>query len=324
MTDAARPIIIKKVKKGAHGHHGGAWKVAYADFVTAMMAFFLLLWLLNAVTDEQLEGISNYFAPISTTATTSGAGGLLGGETVRSDRDYPDPMGPSSGADTVQPARQGDYDETEVEGDAETPPEHDDARAVIEHAPTDLAELAPEDLDDMVREREEQQFEQAKQRILEAIEAAPRLKPLADSLLIDNTPEGLRIQIVDQEGLAMFPRGSADMYLHTRKLIELIAKVIVEMPQPVAITGHTDATPYATDSGYGNWELSVDRANAARRALLQYGVPPDRVSRVVGRAATDPLLPEAPEAPGNRRLSVLMLRNAVTPLNTAAAASAGL
>lgn len=177
--------------------------------------------------------------------------------------------------------------------------------------------LAEEDLEEILRQREEQQFEKAKQRILEAIEGSPKMKQLAKSLLIENTPEGLRIQIIDQEGLAMFPRGSAEMYLHTRRLLEQISKVIAEMPQQLAIAGHTDATQYVTNNGYSNWELSVDRANAARRALLHFGVSTDRVSRVIGRAATDPLLPHDPEAPANRRLSVVLLRNSSEILKTA-------
>ncbi len=282
MADAQRPLIVKRIKKGGHGHHGGAWKVAYADFVTAMMAFFLLLWLLNAVTDEQLEGISNYFAPISLTSTTSGSGGLLGGETIVSEQVMPDPMSPPSASEEL------------------SPPEVDD-----DDPPPEATKEA--DLDKLLKQREEKQFGDAKERILQAIEGSPKLKQLAKSILIDNTPEGLRIQIMDQEGLPMFPRGSADMYLHTKRLLELVAGVVLEMPQSVAITGHTDATRYTTDSGYGNWELSADRANAARRQLIHFGIPEQRISYVVGKAATEPLIPEDPEAPANRRLSVVLL-----------------
>jgi chemotaxis protein MotB len=300
-------VIIRRIKKSAGGHHGGAWKVAYADFVTAMMAFFLLLWLLNAVTDEQLEGISNYFAPISLKPTTSGAGGLLGGETITATLQLPNPMGPPNGVDDIAPPGPGIAEEASEKAS--------DGREKSEAAGGKVDER---DLDALLKRREEQQFAEAKDKILEAIEASPRLKLLAKSLLIDNTPEGLRIQILDQEGLPMFPRGSAEMHLHTQKLLELISGVVLQMPQQVAITGHTDAVPYVTDNGYSNWELSADRANAARRALLHYGVPEERIAHVIGKAATEPLLPQDPEAPANRRLSVLLLRHAAEPVRTAA------
>ena len=156
-------------------------------------------------------------------------------------------------------------------------------------------------MDRLLREREEEQFRDAAERLREALENTPQLKLLAKSLIIDNTPEGLRIQIHDQDGLAMFPRGSTEMYLHTRRLLEMIADVIMQMPQQVAITGHTDATPYVRDNGYGNWELAADRANAARRVILTYGVPETRVSRVVGKAAIEPLIVDEPGAPADEQ-----------------------
>lgn len=285
-----QPIIIKKVKKGGHGHHGGAWKVAYADFVTAMMAFFLLLWLLNAVSQEQLEGISDYFSPISTTKSTTGGGGLLAGKTV---------------------AKKGVF-----EVDVSPPGASADANIADESQGESRPKRAEEDGDNtslkLQRQREEQQFRAAEEQLRSAIEAVPHLKELAKSLMIDNTPEGLRVQIVDQDGLPMFPRGAADMHIHTRKMLELVAKVIVQMPQSIVLAGHTDATRFQGASGYTNWELSADRANAARRALIEFGVPDNRVTSVVGRAATDPLLPHDPEAPGNRRLTMVLLRGSGT------------
>lgn len=140
---------------------------------------------------------------------------------------------------------------------------------------------------------------------------------MADSLLIDDTPEGLRIQIIDQAGLPMFPRGEAEMYPHTRRMLEMVAQVVQKMPQAIDITGHTDATPYQDGRDYSNWELSADRANAARRALVQFGVPERRIARVVGKAQTDPLVTSDPEAPGNRRLSLVMLRRTGTAASDA-------
>jgi len=142
----------------------------------------------------------------------------------------------------------------------------------------------------------------------DTISGIPNMKRLQESLMIDNTPEGLRIQLVDQDGLAMFPSGSAEMFLHTRRLLELVAKVVASMPQQVSVSGHTDAVPFVSDTGYSNWELSADRANSARRGLQQYGVPEKRFSRVVGKAATEPLLPDDPKNSRNRRLSIILLR----------------
>jgi chemotaxis protein MotB len=275
MSKKSAPIIVRRSKRVAHAHHGGAWKVAYADFVTAMMAFFLLLWLLNAVSKEQLEGISDYFAPISTRTSTSGGGGLLAGKTV---------------------AKKGVF---------ETDMSH--GTSAVRERPSS-GEMSEEDIDELLRAREEEQFHDAERQLRQAIAESPELQGLAKSLLVDNTPEGLRIQIIDQEGLPMFPRGEAEMYPHTREALELVAKVVQRMPQDIDISGHTDATRFQNDNGYSNWELSADRANAARRTLLQFGIPETRISRVAGRAATEPLLAKDPDAPGNRRLSVVLLR----------------
>ena len=266
---AKQPIIIKKVNKGGHGHHGGAWKIAYADFVTAMMAFFLLLWLLGSVTQEQLEGISNYFDPTDVTeAQFSGSGGLLGGKTVTEE---------GAATDSIT---------------MDLPPPKAGAGSAAA----------------LISENEDEQFEEAKQQIEDALQSVPNLKKLAKSLMIENIPEGLKIQLIDQDGLALFPSGSAKMYLHTRRLIEVVSKVIMSLPQQISISGHTDAVPFLASGGYSNWELSSDRANSARRELLHFKVPAQRYSRVVGKAATEPLLPDDPKNSRNRRLSIILLR----------------
>jgi chemotaxis protein MotB len=244
---------------------------------------------------------------MNTRPTTSGAGGILSGDTISARHNYPNRAGPPNASFEVSVPRQGES-ETEPLDESEQPGT-DRAFGKIEGMES---RIATEDLDQLLREREEEQFRDAAERLREAIENTPQLKLLAKSLIIDNTPEGLRIQIHDQDGLAMFPLGSTEMYLHTRRLLEMIAGVIVQMPQQVAITGHTDSTPYVRDNGYGNWELSADRANAARRVILTYGVPEMRVSRVVGKAATEPLIVDEPGAPANRRLSVVLLRGAST------------
>ncbi len=291
MADEAggQPIIIKKINKGGHAAHGGAWKIAYADFVTAMMAFFLLLWLLNSVTQEQLEGISNYFAPVSASTSTSGSGDILGGKTITEEGASESSTSRDSVSVDLPPPKAGKGSQ-ENESDAES---DSDSGSASEEA---------------LKQAEEEQFEKAKEELEDTISGIPNMKRLQESLMIDNTPEGLRIQLVDQDGLAMFPSGSAEMFLHTRRLLELVAKVVANMPQQVSVSGHTDAVPFVSDTGYSNWELSDDRANSARRGLQQYGVPEKRFSRVVGKAATEPLLPDDPKNSRNRRLSIILLR----------------
>ncbi len=278
-----QPIIIKKVNKGHGGHHGGAWKVAYADFVTAMMAFFLLLWLLNSVTQEQLEGVSNYFTPTTVSKSTSGSDGALGG-TVLSEQ----------GALTATASR--------VTAKLDLPP----PKVQPKETKQEQGESNP--TKEALKKHEQEQFEKAKEKLENAIKDNPAFKRLAESLMIDNTPEGLRIQIVDQDGLAMFPSGSAKMFLHTRKILELVSKVISTQPQDLAISGHTDAKKFGGSGGYSNWELSADRANAARRALIKLGIPGKRIGRVVGMAAKEPLMKDDPENARNRRLSIILLR----------------
>jgi chemotaxis protein MotB len=156
--------------------------------------------------------------------------------------------------------------------------------------------------------KEEQSFKEAQDTIKQAIQALPEMKHLKDSLLVDNTPEGLRIQLVDNDRLAMFPSGGAEPFLHAKKLFELIARIVNQMPQKIAITGHTDSVPFVNRSGYGNWELSADRALGSRRALIAAEVDESRIARVVGKADTEPLILSDPKAPPNRRISVVLLR----------------
>ncbi|MCR4377378.1 MAG: flagellar motor protein MotB [Rhodospirillales bacterium] len=283
-----QPIIIKKIKKGgAGGHHGGAWKIAYADFVTAMMAFFLLLWLLNAVSQEQLEGIADYFAPTVSSTSQSGSGQILGGTTVAVDGSLEDTVSRPSVTMDLPPPKAGSGGEA------------------MQDAPVQ----AEVDAEEAKKKAEQTQFEKAQEDMKEALKNMPEFQQLAQSMMIDNTPEGLRIQIVDQDGLAMFPSGRATLFDHTEKMLSLVVSIINQMPQQIAISGHTDAIPMGGgDQTYTNWELSADRANAARRYLLSAGVSQDRLERVVGRAATEPLLPEDPTNSRNRRLSIVLLR----------------
>ncbi len=282
-------IIIKRVNKGDHGHHGGAWKVAYADFVTAMMAFFLLLWLLNAVTEDQLTGISDYFTPIAASTSESGAGGVLGGQTIGEGAQQSNAGSPS--VVTLPPPTIG------AGGEDLTDPGEGPSRDPTE-----------EDIEEARREQEQAQFEAAAEELQQLIQGIPELSELEDSLLIDNTPEDLRIQIVDQDGLPLFPSGSAAMYGYTREIIGLVARVINRLQNEISISGHTDATPFVDPPGYSNWELSADRALATRRILQDFGVAEQRVSKVTGQAANEPLLENDPTAPQNRRISIVLLR----------------
>ncbi|MGH6953059.1 MAG: flagellar motor protein MotB [Alphaproteobacteria bacterium] len=288
-----QPIIVKKRRKGHHDeHHGGAWKVAYADFVTAMMAFFLLLWLLNATTEEQKRGIADYFAPSSVSTTTSGSGGILGGQELATE-----------GARASQAAPPGiivEIPKTVAKPEEEESKDESEAKSG--------QEVSEEELREAQARLEEQNFTEAENALRQAMHSVPELAQLEDSLIIDRTDEGLRIQIVDQEGLSMVPLGSADMYGHTQALLGQVAQVIQSLPNRISITGHTDALQYAKGKGYSNWELSSDRANASRRALIDAGLDPARVLRVEGKAETDPLHVEDTEDPRNRRISIVLMR----------------
>ncbi len=302
------PIIIKKVVKGGHGHHGGAWKVAYADFVTAMMAFFLLLWLLNATTDDQKKGIADYFTPATVSKSKSGAGGVLGGMTVSSPGamqsrasvpSFSVKLKPTSGASA---------------GDAD-----DDAGSTSDE---EFKELTEEEIKEVLAQREEEMFGKAEKELRQAIQETPELRELEKNLLVDRTPDGLRIQIVDQEGRPMFPLGSAKMFEQTRKLMEKISQVVAKLPNKISISGHTDAKPYrGSKAGHGNWELSTGRALASRRVIVGGGLSIKRITKVVGKADTDPLVPEDPNSARNRRISVVLLREAGTAAGAGSAAA---
>ena len=300
MSNEEQPIIIKKVVKGGHGHHGGAWKVAYADFVTAMMAFFLLLWLLNVTTDEQKAGIADYFSPSTASVSSSGAGGMLGGQTLVTDGAKISDTGVPTVVMNLTPPES-------AAGEADDGDEDTSSSETID-------ELSDEEIEQELAEREQESFEEAVDAIQQAIQDVPELAELSRNLIIDMTPEGMRIQLVDQDGRSMFESGKADLLDHTSSLITMITRVVERLPNKIKITGHTDATPFKADDGYGNWELSSDRANASRRALLQAGLAPARIAMVTGKAETEPLFPDDPQAASNRRISIVLLRQSRAPL----------
>jgi chemotaxis protein MotB len=317
MAKSNVPVIIKKVKgKGEHGHHGGAWKVAYADFVTAMMAFFLLLWLLNVTTDIQKRGIADYFEPTVASKSLSGAGGVMGGQTIGQAGAQAVPTSlPSLALNRPalrQPNDGDDGDEGGTAGHDTTTTDNGTQAGVDARAggAPKKEQLSAEELERRLAEREERRFAAAEFTLRQAVEQLPELKGLADNLIVDRTPEGLRIQLVDQEKSPMFALGSYELVDSAKKLIAVVTQVVQRLPNQITITGHTDAVPYPGGRKYTNWELSADRANASRREFLADGLPEDRIGRVTGVADRDPLVADQPTSPRNRRISVVLLREA--------------
>ncbi|MBL8708008.1 MAG: flagellar motor protein MotB [Rhodospirillaceae bacterium] len=293
MAADERPIIIKRIKKSGGGHHGGAWKVAYADFVTAMMAFFLLLWLLSSTTEDQKKGLSEYFNPSIAISDQSSSVAVMDGQ--------PHIMETMSGAAAAAVDIEGEEDEESAVG---SKPEATDQG----EKPIDAVEAA-----EAMRAAEAERFEQVKEKIQQVIAQTPELSGLEDNLLVDQTPEGLRIQLLDKEKESMFRSGSASLEARSQQLLGLVAQAVKDMPNQLAISGHTDATPFVGDGGRTNWELSSDRANAARRVLVEGGVDPAKVKTVIGRADNDPFIKENPQDPQNRRISIVLLSDVQVP-----------
>lgn len=352
--------IIKKYEIVEGGHHGGAWKVAYADFVTAMMAFFLLMWLLNATTEDQRKGLADYFAPTNLLShASSGVGLPFGGKTpfekgeLVSDRGakaiiegksqaQPQPDDPDAdegpqriaGGRTARPPGGDGAEDGTTKIHREVPPRTapgqpggtataaartqsqalGSAQALANAGDGSKADAAPPNPDAAslkasAERREKLLFEQAGAQIRDAIQADPKLREIAGQLTIDMTPEGLRIQLLDEEKRAMFASGGAQMADHAKQLLQKVAAVLAKLPESISIAGHTDATPFkGTDRS--NWELSADRANATRRLLAEAGLPEERFRSVTGNADRDPLLPADPFAAANRRIAIVVLRSA--------------
>lgn len=270
-----RPIVIKRVKKVTGGHHGGAWKIAYADFVTAMMAFFLLMWLLGSTTQGDLEGIADYFRTPLKVALAGGSGSGDSSSVIQ-----------GGGEDLTR--RTGQIKKGEV----------DERRNII-------------NLEAARAERERRELislNQLKDKIEKAIEANPALKKFKNQLLLDITTDGLRIQIVDIKNRPMFTSGSAALQPYTQVILRDIGKTLNDVPNKINLTGHTDATPYSSgDKSYSNWELSADRANASRRELIAGGMNPDKVLRVVGLSSAVLFDKNDPFNPMNRRISIIVM-----------------
>ena len=270
-----QPIVIKRVKKGGgHGHHGGAWKIAYADFVTAMMAFFLLMWLLGSTTKGDLQGIADHFNTPLQVAMGGGSGS----------------------GDSSSILKGGGEDLTRTVGQVKRGDVEQQRRSVnLQSMPADA-------------QRAEAQGRRVKAKVDEALGNNPRLRELRSQVRMDVTTEGLRIQIVDDQNRPMFDSGSAVVKPYMRDLLREISRVLNDVDARITLTGHTDAAPFSGgERGYSNWELSADRANASRRELIAGGIDEGKILRVVGLASVLPLDAAAPNAPINRRISILVM-----------------
>lgn len=297
MANFEQPIIIKKVKKGGHGHHGGAWKIAYADFVTAMMAFFLLMWLINMTTAEQKQGLADYFSPPSISLSASGAGGVMGGQAM--DNEGASMSGSASDITAKEPASPSQATTGEAEKDV-----GGDARE-------NGSELqATSDSEFNLKSVDSQEFHSAAASIRQAWQSMPELTPFMDNLMIEETEDGLDIQIVDQQGRRMFPEGSKYPLEPTRAAIAAMAPYLQQLNAQMTISGHTAAGGRYENPRYGAWELSADRANVVRSTLGEFGLSDDRIKSVSGRATDEPFFPNDPYMAANERVKITVIKTA--------------
>ncbi len=271
-----QPIIVKRVRKGGHAPHGGAWKIAYADFVTAMMAFFLLMWLLGSTTEGDKKGIADFFQSPLRVA-------LLGG-------------GSGSG-DSSSLVKGGGTDLTRSEGQVKQ------GDVKVARSKFDLHKLREER-----RRAEAAQLRGLQQRIEDMLSGDPRLAPYRSQIKIDFSRDGLRVQVLEEQNRPMFDSGSAVLKPQMREILRAIGSVLADVPNRLTLEGHTDAQLYASgDRGYSNWELSADRANASRRELVAGGLTDERVLRVQGLASSQPLNRADPLDARNRRISIVVM-----------------
>ncbi|MDB6043784.1 MAG: motB [Gammaproteobacteria bacterium] len=306
-----RPIIIvKRRNRRAAAHHGGAWKVAYADFVTAMMAFFLVMWLVTAVSKEQRAAVFEYFKNPSMESGKSvkaapaqmGPGGAstspinLGGglDAMRSRispaADLDATAAPTRREPTKEPAR-ANQAQAQAQTQSQEPPK----------AETTLPALQ------LLQAQEHKKLESLMEELREAVSKSQALEPFKDQLLLDITPEGVRIQIVDAQNRPMFDVGSARLRDYTQNILHELTPYLNSVPNRISLTGHTDSRPYPGQGGYTNWELSADRANAARRALTAAGLPDNKIARVVGLSSSVLFDKANPQNPINRRISIVVM-----------------
>jgi chemotaxis protein MotB len=277
-TDAKKlqPIIIKRVKKGGHAVHGGAWKIAYADFVTAMMAFFLLMWLLGSTSEGDKKGLSDYFSAPLKVSMMGGTGAGASNSIIQ-----------GGGADLTKTVGQ----------NAKNEPNDPIARKAAADAAR--AELAKQD---------NRKLSVLRDKISSLIANNPKLAEFKAQIRLEITPDGLQIQIVDDQSRPMFDVGSALVKVYMRDILREIGSALNGVENKISLDGHTDASPYGSgERGYSNWELSSDRANASRRELVAAGMPDDKLARVTGMASSNLLEPQNPLSPVNRRISILVM-----------------
>lgn len=277
-------IVVKRIKKVAGGHHGGAWKIAYADFVTAMMAFFLLMWLLGNVEENKLKGIEEYFKqPLKLTV-------LEIGQTI---------------GDSSSVVKGGGTDLTRK--DAQMNRSNDDTRTSVEIFKKELNPIA-QNLAAAAEAVDQQRLEQLKQQLDSLLQNNERLAPYSKQLTIDITTEGLRIQIVDEKNRPMFPLGSSQLQSYVKVILKELVPAINTLSNPITISGHTDAIAYPKgNKNYSNWELSADRANAARRSLIESGLQENRIMKVVGLSSAILQDENDPQNPINRRINIIVM-----------------
>jgi chemotaxis protein MotB len=281
MAETPNQIIIKKIKKGGHGHHGGAWKLAYADFVTAMMAFFLLMWLLASTEPVYRKGIAEYFKDPWKASFEGG----------------------SSTSESASIIKGGGEDLSRSEGEVQMAPQ-----TVMETE----RKASEKDILELMKQEEKKQMETLKQKIEDMIQEDTLLNPFREQLKIDITQEGLRVQIIDKEGRPMFDLASPRMENYAAEIIHKLAPLMNEMPNKISISGHTDARPFpGNGQGYTNWELSTDRANAARKEIIKGGLQEAKMLRVVGLASSVPFLDNDPMAATNRRISIILMKREI-------------
>lgn len=275
-------IIVRKIKRAHDGHHGGEWKVAYADFMTAMMAFFLVMWILGQGTREQKAAISEYFKNPSMTPGTA---------TIAP----PGRAGPGGASDSP----------IQLGGGMDM--SHGHGKDRHSGPAVNTSDKSPQEMSKRARAQDMARLEELMAQMNAAIQKSQALAPFKDQLLLDITSEGLRIQIVDKLNRPMFDTASDHMKPYSEMILRELAGFVNKVPNKISISGHTDNTPYSRDDQYGNWELSADRANAARRALLAGGMAVDKVARVVGLADSVPFDKQHPDAPFNRRISLIVM-----------------
>jgi chemotaxis protein MotB len=285
-----RPIlIVKRPKKAGAAHHGGAWKVAYADFVTAMMAFFMVMWLIASVSKEERAAIFDYFKNPS----------MQQGKSPRASMGQMGPGGASTSVINLRGALDARKSASALSTGLGTPR---DTPATVDKAAPDIDQAKK-----IASEADRKKLESLMAQLREAIDHSQALKPFKDQLLLDITPEGLRIQIVDSQNRPMFDLGSAKLKDYTYTILHELAPYLNSVPNRISLSGHTDTTAYVSAGGYTNWDLSADRANAARRALEGGGLALDKVSRVVGLSSSVLFDKENSRNPINRRISIIVM-----------------